>query len=29
MPLSYEWAPLFRFERIREMLSGGKKFTVA
>ncbi len=29
VPLSYEWALPFRFERIREMLSGGRKFTVA
>jgi len=28
-PLSYEWSLPFRYERIREMLSGSKKFTVA
>jgi len=29
IPLGYEWAPPFRFQRIREVLSKGGKFTVA
>jgi penicillin amidase len=29
VPLGYEWALPFRFERIKEMLSGDRKFTVA
>ena len=29
VPLGYEWALPFRFERIKEMLSSGRKFTVA
>ncbi|MGH9659160.1 MAG: penicillin acylase family protein, partial [Bryobacteraceae bacterium] len=28
-PLGYEWAAPFRFERVREMLEAGGKFTVA
>ncbi|MGH9629529.1 MAG: penicillin acylase family protein [Bryobacteraceae bacterium] len=28
-PLGYEWALPFRYERVREMLEGGRKFTVA
>jgi penicillin amidase len=27
--LGYEWAPPFRFERIREMIAAGRKFTIA
>jgi len=29
IPLGYEFAQRFRYERIREMLAGGRKFTVA
>jgi penicillin G amidase len=29
VPLGYEWALPFRFLRIKEMLSGGRKFTVS
>ena len=29
LPLGYEWALPFRFERIREMLTAGRKFSVA
>ena len=29
IPLGYEWAQPFRYERIREMLTGGGKFSVA
>lgn len=29
VPLSYEWALPFRFQRLREMLTEGRKFTVA
>jgi len=29
LPLSYEWAAPFRYQRIREMLAAGRKFIVA